>query len=158
MAQETASINMKVIVFQLQQKEYAIRVDHVRGIEKMKHITRVPNTEPYVKGVINLRGVVFPIINLRNRFGFPEETDTDKTRIIIVSVAEKEVGFIVDAAQDVMDIPEDQIESQPGLLENDELEFFTGVIKYQGRLLILLDLEKILVPNMEKGRQSGEEK
>ena len=77
---------MKVIVFQLADKEYAIPVSHVQGIEKLMHITRVPKTPHFVKGVINLRGVVTPIIDLRERFNLPISGDEETTRIIILCV------------------------------------------------------------------------
>ena len=96
---------MKVIIFELMDKEYAIEVDVVQSIERVISMTRVPKTPPYVKGVINLRGVVTPIVDLRVRFGLePKEMD-NSTRIIIVSLEDYDVGLIVDAANDVMDIP-----------------------------------------------------
>ena len=89
--------SIKVIVFQLMDKEYAIPVSQVQGIEKMMHITRVPRTEKFVKGVINLRGVVTPIIDLRERFGLPSAENTESVRIIIVQFDDMEVGFVVDS-------------------------------------------------------------
>ena len=76
-----------------------------KGIEKLMHITRVPKTAHYVKGVINLRGVVTPIIDLRERFGLPVSENEDTTRIIIIQLEDMEVGFVVDSANDVLDIP-----------------------------------------------------
>ncbi|WP_249646215.1 chemotaxis protein CheW, partial [Lysinibacillus sp. D3C2_S12] len=83
-------------------KEYAIPVSHVQGIEKLMHITRVPKTEKYVKGVINLRGVVTPIVDLRERFELPISDHEETTRIIIISLEDMEVGFVVDSANDVI--------------------------------------------------------
>ncbi|MBW4837803.1 MAG: chemotaxis protein CheW, partial [Paenibacillaceae bacterium] len=94
---------LKVIVFKLGHEEYGIDVDKVQTIERMMPITRVPKTYAFVKGVINLRGVVIPVIDLRGRFGLPEAEYSDQTRIIIVSANEMEVGFIVDSANDVID-------------------------------------------------------
>lgn len=148
MSEAVGLSNMKVIVFQLKQKEYAIPVHQIQSIEKVLHITRVPNAVPYVKGVINLRGVVTPIIDLRTRFELEEEEYTESTRIIIVVLGDLEVGFIVDAANDVLDIPSHQIEPQPGVVGTEEAEFITGVAKIDKRLLIIVDLEKIL--NAEK--------
>ena len=137
-------LNTKVIVFQLKQKEYAIPVQQIQSIEKVLHITRVPNTVHFVKGVINLRGVVTPIIDLRARFGLEEEMYTESTRIIIVTLGDMEVGFIVDAANDVIDIPSDCIEPQPDVVGMEEATFITGVVKIDKRLLIIIDLEKVL--------------
>ena len=93
---------IKVIVFQIKDKEYAIPVERVSGIEKLLHITRVPKTVPFIKGVINLRGVITPIIDLRTRFGFEEVEYNDATRIIIIIIDDMEVGLIVDSANDVL--------------------------------------------------------
>ena len=101
----TAEQEIKVIVFQLKNKEYAIPVNRVSGIEKLLHITRVPKTVSFIKGVINLRGVITPIIDLRSRFGFEEIEYNDSTRIIIVVMNGMEVGLIVDSANDVLDLP-----------------------------------------------------
>lgn len=136
--------SIKVIVFQLMDKEYAIPVSQVQGIEKMMHITRVPRTEKFVKGVINLRGVVTPIIDLRERFGLPSSENTESVRIIIVQFDDTEVGFVVDSANDVIDLPVNSIEPQPEVVGVIEEAFISGVAKIDNRLLILLHLDKVL--------------
>ena len=138
--------SIKVIVFQLADKEYAIPVSHVQGIEKLMHITRVPKTEKYVKGVINLRGVVTPIVDLRERFGLPISENEVTTRIIIILLQDMEVGFVVDSANDVLDIAANSIEPQPEVVGSLGEEFISGVAKLDKRLLILLHLEKVLNP------------
>lgn len=137
---------IKVIVFQLADKEYAIPVSYVQGIEKLMHITRVPKTAHYVKGVINLRGVVTPIIDLRERFYLPVSPNEETTRIIIINIGDMEVGFVVDSANDVLDIPAASIEQQPEVVGSLEEEFISGVAKLDKRLLILLHLDKVLNP------------
>jgi purine-binding chemotaxis protein CheW len=143
---QTAVEEIKVIVFRLQEKEYAIPVHQVRAIEKVLHITRVPRTAPFVKGVINLRGVITPIIDLRACFEMEETEYTESTRIIIVSLEEMEVGLIVDAATDVIDIPAANIEPQPEVIGSEKAEYISGVAKMEKRLLILINLEKVLNP------------
>lgn len=135
---------VKVIVFQLKDEEYGVEVDQVRSIERMQHITRVPKTPGFVKGVINLRGVVTPIIDLRKRFGIEEIETNDTTRIIIVAVENIEVGLIVDAANDVVDIPNNVIEPPPVVVGGIEADYLRGVAKMDRRLLILLNLDKAL--------------
>lgn len=137
---------MKVIVFQLIDKEYAIGVDVVQSIEKLLSITRVPKTPSYVKGVLNLRGVVTPIVDLRERFGLEVKEMDDSTRIIIVTLEEFEVGLVVDSANDVLDIPLESIEPQPEVVGAVESEFISGVAKVDKRLLVMLNLEKVLEP------------
>ncbi|HSH25776.1 MAG TPA: chemotaxis protein CheW [Massilibacterium sp.] len=133
----------KVIVFQLENEEYCIPIHQVQGIERMEYITRVPGTYSFVTGVINLRGVVTPIIDLRKRLGLAVSDYNEGTRIIIVSVGEIEVGLIVDAANDVLDLPVHKIEPPPEFEETKE-EYIQGVVNVDQRLLILLNLEKVL--------------
>ncbi|MBY0120673.1 chemotaxis protein CheW [Bacillus sp. S/N-304-OC-R1] len=141
---EAVAGDIKLIVFQLMNKEYAIPVNQVRAIEKIEHITRVPGTERFIKGVFNLRGVITPIIDLRSRFGLQEVEYSDSTRVIIAGLNDLEVGFIVDLANDVIDIPVDSIEPPPEVVGVTEAEYINGVAKIGNRLLILIDLEKIL--------------
>ncbi len=124
--------------------EYAIPVEVVGAIERMQYITRVPKTASFVKGVINLRGVVTPIIDLRERFGMPSIESTDSTRIIIVQMENFSVGFIVDAAYDVLDIPEESIEPAPKVIGTVDADYIEGVAKVGKRLIMLLQLEKVL--------------
>jgi len=136
--------DQKVIVFQLADEEYALSVEQVGSIERMLTITRVPQTAEFVKGVINLRGVVTPVIDLRSRFDIVETEHTDATRIIITYIDEIEVGLIVDAANDVIDIPRQSIEPPPSVVGSVDVNYISGVAKLDDRLLILLDLEKVL--------------
>lgn len=140
------TLEQKVIVFQLKDEEYGIPVQQVRSIEKVQHITRVPRSAPFVKGVINLRGVVTPIIDLRVRFEIEQSEFQDSTRVIIVSANDMEVGLIVDAANDVIDISVDAIEPPPEVVGVVQSEYISGVAKLDKRLLILLNLDKVLNP------------
>lgn len=142
---ETNSVSSrKMIIFQLQEEEYAVDVQQIGSIERMMPITRVPQTPDYVKGVINLRGVVTPIIDLRSRFGMENLTITDATRILIVYLNDIEVGLVVESANDVMDIPSEKIEPNPEVIGSVHAEYIEGVAKIENRLLILLDLHKVL--------------
>ncbi len=139
---------LKVIVFTLAQEEYGIEVDKVRTIERMVPITRVPKTPEFVKGVINLRGIVIPVIDLRGRFGLAETELTENSRIVIVAANELEVGFIVDSANDVMDVMSDAIENPPEVLGGIKAKYISGVAKIgESRLLILLNLIEVLNRN-----------
>ena len=138
------TIDRKVIVFQLNNEEYAVSVDQVGSIERIQPITRVPQTADFVKGVINSRGVVIPVIDLRIRFGLDEIEHSDSTRIIIFYLDDIEVGLIVDVANDVVDIPENIIEPPPEVVGTVHVDYIEGVAKLDDRLLILLDLQKVL--------------
>lgn len=135
---------LKVIVFQINDEEYTVPVNVVGSIERMMPITRVPGTKPFVKGVLNLRGVVTPVIDLRERFGMDEVDATDQTRMITVTINDMNVGLIVDAANDVLDLEEDSIEPPPEVVGTVEAEYIQGVAKLDKRLFILLNLEKVL--------------
>ena len=140
---------LKVILFTLANEHYGVEVDKVRTIERMMPLTRVPKTPPFVKGVINLRGVVIPVIDLRGRFNLPESDYTDNTRIIIVAVKDAskqmEVGLIVDSANDVIDIDSDRIEEPPELVGGIRAKYLRGVAKLKDdRLLVLINLEEVL--------------
>ncbi|GIP46647.1 Chemotaxis protein CheW [compost metagenome] len=136
---------LKVIVFKLGHEEYGIDVDKVQTIERMMPITRVPKTYAFVKGVINLRGVVIPVIDLRGRFGLPEAEYSDQTRIIIVAANEMEVGFIVDSANDVIDLDSDLIDSPPDVVGGIKAKYLHGVARIsEERLLVMLNLSEVL--------------
>lgn len=141
---EEAILENKLIVFRLENEEYALSVQNVGSIERLLPITRVPSTPPFVKGVINLRGVVTPVIDLKRRFHQIDTEFTNQTRIIIINIEDITVGIIVDSANDVVDIDESQIEPPPEVVGMVEVDYITGVVKLDNRLLILLDLEKIL--------------
>lgn len=136
----------KVIVFELANKEYAVEVDVVQGIERVMAITRVPRMPAYVKGVINLRGVITPVIDLRERFEIESKEMDDDTRVIIVSLENYDVGLIVDAANDIVDIPIQSIESQPEVVGSVESDFIAGIAKVEQRLLVILELATVLAP------------
>jgi purine-binding chemotaxis protein CheW len=138
------SEDMKVIVFQLENEEYGIPVQQVRSIEKVQHITRVPRAASFIKGVINLRGVITPIIDLRIRLGLAELSVNDSTRIIIVSNKDMDVGFMVDTANDVIDLGEDTIEPAPDVVGSVQAEYIKGVAKLEKRLIVMIDLEEVL--------------
>lgn len=134
----------KVIVFRLEGEEFAVSVSQVGSIERVLPITRVPGTPPFVKGVTNLRGVITPVIDLKTRFRNETTEFTDSSRIIIVYLDDLTVGIIVDEANDVLDIPERAIEPKPEVINSVDVDYISGVAKIDKRLLILLDLDKVL--------------
>lgn len=136
---------LKVIVFSLAHEQYGVEVEKVKTIERMQPLTRVPKTPAFVKGVINLRGVVVPIIDLRGRFGLPEAEYTDNSRIVIVAVKDLEVGMIVDSANDVVDVDSDAVEQPPEIVGGIRAKYLRGLAKLaDGKLLVLLNLEEVL--------------
>ncbi|GAE31180.1 chemotaxis protein CheW [Alkalihalobacillus hemicellulosilyticus] len=136
--------DLKLIVFQLGDEEYAIEVDYIQSIERMQPVTRIPRTFPFVTGVMNLRGVITPIINLRARFDLDEKEYDESTRILVIQKDEMEMGFIVDGANDVIDIPFEKIEPTPEVVGGVEADYLRGVVKIENRLFTLLNLEKVI--------------
>jgi purine-binding chemotaxis protein CheW len=136
--------SLQMVSFRLAQEEYGIEITKVQEIILMGEITRVPQTPDFIKGLINLRSTVIPIVDLRLRFGMPQEEPTDETRIMVVNVAGKTIGIIVDAVNEVLRISRDQIAPPPPTVAGLGHEYLTGLAKLDKRLLILLDIDKIL--------------
>ncbi len=132
------------LTFVLAGEIYGLGILQVREIIGMTDITAVPRTPEFVKGVINLRGNVVPVIDARLKFGMPEAEQTERTCIIVVDVGETDVGFIVDEVSEVMDIPADQIEDAPSFGADVDTRFILGMSKAGEKVTILLDLAKVL--------------
>jgi purine-binding chemotaxis protein CheW len=136
--------SMQLVSFRLAQEEYGIEITKVQEIILMGEITRVPQTPDYIKGLINLRNTVIPIVDLRLRFGLDQEPVGDETRIMVVNVQGKTIGIIVDAVSEVLRISGDQIAPPPPTVAGLGQEYLTGLVKLDKRLLIMLDIDKIL--------------
>ena len=134
------------VEFKIGQEEYGVDILQVKTIERMMPITRVPKAPKFVEGVINLRGEIVPVIDLRKRFDLPSGETTENTRIIIVSVNEITVGMIVDSATEVVQLSQDAIEPAPSITSSIDSNYLDGVGKIDGKLLILLNVAKLLKP------------
>ncbi|NLX76807.1 MAG: chemotaxis protein CheW [Clostridiaceae bacterium] len=131
------------VVFLIDSDEYGADINKVTIIERMLNVTRVPKTPPYIKGVVNLRGDVIPMMDLRTRFGLPEKEADDDTRIIIVEVDGISYGIIVDSVLEVLQIDESDIENVSGF-SNINADYVNGVAKSDTRLITLLNVEKLI--------------
>ncbi len=136
--------SVQLVSFRLAGEEYGIEIIKVREIILMGEITAIPETPDYVKGLINLRGTVVPIIDLRLRFGLPLGEITDESRIVVVNVAGKTLGIVVDAVDEVLRITGEQIAPPPPTVAGMGREYLIGLAKLGERLLIMLDVDKIL--------------
>ncbi len=139
---------LQVVGFHIGRETFAVPIALVHEIVRLPEITAVPDAPDYIEGVINLRGRIISVVDLRKRFGERDIRPNKKNRILVAEVGNKLVGLIVDAASEVLKIPSSEIELPPNMAQNGELNYVTGVGKLQGRLIVLVDLNKIL--------QSGE--
>ena len=136
--------SMQLVSFRLGQEEYGIEITKVQEIILLGDITRVPQTPDYIKGLINLRNMVIPIVDLRLRFGLPESEPTDETRIMVINIHGKTIGIIVDAVSEVLRVALDQIAPPPPTVAGLGREYLTGLARLEERLLILLDIDYLL--------------
>jgi purine-binding chemotaxis protein CheW len=136
--------SMQLVSFRLVQEEYGIEITKVQEIILMGEITRVPQTPSYIKGLINLRSTVIPVIDLRTRFGLPTQEPTDETRIMVVNMSGKTIGIIVDAVSEVLRVSRDQIAPPPPTVTGLGRNYLTGLVNLENRLLILLNLDTML--------------
>jgi purine-binding chemotaxis protein CheW len=135
---------LQLVSFKVGDAEFGVDILRVQEINKMMELTVVPNTPPFVEGVVNLRGRIIPVINLRSRLGLDEKDYDTETRIIVVDLHDKTIGFIVDEVKEVLRIPKSITEPPPEIVSGVDSEYITAIGKLEDRLLILLDLTKVL--------------
>jgi purine-binding chemotaxis protein CheW len=135
---------LHIVGFRVGRETFGVPIGLVHEIVRVPDITNVPDSPGYVEGVINLRGKIVSVVDLRKRFGEKTITAHKKNRILVAEVEGKMVGLIVDAASEVIKIPESEVDVPPSVFEEGELNYVTGVGKLHGRLVILIDLSKIL--------------
>ena len=138
------SKDLQLVGFRIGRETFGVPIGLVHVIVRVPEITSVPDAPRYVEGVINLRGKIVSIVDLRKRFGESHIEPSRKNRILVAEIQNKMVGLIVDAASEVIRLPEAEIEAPPEVFEDGELKYVTGVGKLNGRLVILVDLTKIL--------------
>lgn len=134
---------VQVVAFKLRREEYGFNILNVKEIKGLTDITRVPFAVDFIKGVINLRGSVLPVIDLKKRLGLQNMPYTADTRIVIVREDDIEVGMIVDAVTEVITLKNEHIDTAKSV-DNESSRFITGIGKEEGRLIILLNLEAII--------------
>lgn len=133
------------VIAKIDEEEYAINIEKVQTIEKVMPITRVPQTENFVKGVINLRGEIIPVISLRAKLGLPEKEYDEDTRIVVLRAYDMLVGMIVDNANEVVDIAEENIDNLAFSESSDEFSKFVNKVgKIKDNVFLILDLKKLL--------------
>ena len=143
-ATENKTMEGKYLTFVLGNEEYGIEILRVREIIGLMEITTVPQTPDYMKGVINLRGKVIPVIDLRLKFSMQEEDHTQETCVIVVEVNSTSIGLIVDSVSEVSDISSEEIEEAPSFGQSIDTDFITGLGKVKDKVIIMLDIGVVL--------------
>jgi len=134
---------LQLVSFRLGDEHFGVEILKVREINRMLEITKVPHSPDFVEGVINLRGTLIPMIDLRKRFGLKTKDHDRQTRVVVAQVDGNTFGFVVDAISGISKIPASTVEAAPPIVAGVDAEYIQGVSKFGDRLLILLDLEKI---------------
>ena len=137
-------MEQQLVIFELAKEFYGVDISTVEAIIKMQPITAVPHAPAFVEGVTNLRGAVLPVMDLRKRFGLSPQAETKDSRIVVVVMGGLKVGIVVDGVSEVLRVVEDSIEPPSPLVSTVDSEFITGIAKVAERLIILLDLSKVL--------------
>jgi purine-binding chemotaxis protein CheW len=139
------SSDLHIVGFRVGRETFGVPIELVLEIVRVPEITSVPDSPDYIEGVINLRGKIVSIIDLRKRFGETEIVNNDrKNRILVAEIDGKMIGLIVDSASEVLKLPASEVEPPPNVFSDDDLNYVTGVGKLHGRLVILINLSKIL--------------
>lgn len=135
----------QLVLFDLANEAYGMDIGVVLEIIRMQQITRVPSTPEFVEGIINLRGNVIPVVDLRKRFNLPVMDQTVDNRIVVVDIDGQGIGMVVDAVQEVIRISTESIEPPSEAITTEESDYLLGIVKLDDRLIILLDMKKVLL-------------
>jgi len=136
--------DLHIVGFRVGAETFGVSIQTVHEIVRIMEITAVPDAPIYIEGVINLRGKIIPVVDLRKRFGEKTITSSKKNRILVTEIGAKMVGLVVDSASEVLKIPPSDIDPPPNVFEEGELNYVTGVAKLGNRLIILVDMSKIM--------------
>jgi purine-binding chemotaxis protein CheW len=137
---------LHLVTFALDREEYGIPVAQVREVIRVGDITRVPQAPAHVRGVTNLRGRILPVVELRSRLGLEPAAPTSRSRIVVVEVRDRVLGLLVDAVLQVVKVPRETVAPTPEEVRSSDTEYLGGVARWNGRLVILLELEQALIP------------
>jgi purine-binding chemotaxis protein CheW len=149
MSTEIVSVSKAYLTFSLGDETFVAPVVRVREILELSKITKVPNAPDYMRGIVNLRGSVLPVVDTRLKFGLPPVADTPKSRIIVLEIKTKEreksvfIGALVDAARDVIELSEEQILPPPSMDDYQKAEFIEGIVEDKGEFIMLIKVDKV---------------
>ena len=140
----------KVVIFKLGNESYGVNIDTVRGIEKVLPVVRIPNSVPYIQGIINLRGSIIPVLSLRNRFRLPDVPDTDRTEFLVTTVGSTVLALKVDEMDSIYDLRTAQIFETPLIVRTPETAYMDEVLLLEDRRLVIVLNTNELLSRQEK--------
>ncbi|NLM73892.1 MAG: purine-binding chemotaxis protein CheW [Clostridiaceae bacterium] len=140
----------QLVIFQIADESFGISITDIFQIINPQEIFKVPNTPPFIEGLLNLRGKVLTVFNLRKRFKMPDKENDESTKILIVNSNGMLLGFIVDSVSEIAKVPDEDIEPAPETLTSFDRRFLSGVAKLGEKLILMLNLEKVLTPDEEQ--------
>ncbi|MCL5958630.1 MAG: chemotaxis protein CheW [Chloroflexi bacterium] len=152
---QTADTEEQLVVFDLGDEVYGVDISRVQEIIRMQTITQVPGAPHFVEGVINLRGKIIPVIDLHRRFGLPSAVADKASRIVVVETQGHVLGMIVDAVSEVLRIPVDCVEPPSPIVAGIDSDYIRAIAKLEGRLIILLQLDKVLTGEQKMALQGS---
>jgi purine-binding chemotaxis protein CheW len=144
MAETAVMSEMQLVVFELAEEQFGLDIATVREIIQMQPVTKIPGAEYFMEGMINLRGVVIPVVDLRKRFGLDSMEYNNDTRIMVISSGGQDIGIIVDSVEEVLRVPSDSIVPPSSVVTSAGSDYLSGIAKLSERLVILLDPERLL--------------
>jgi len=139
----------QLVKFYIADEAFGIGIKQIFQILKPQEVFKVPNTPPFIEGLINLRGKVMTVFNLRKRFNMPDKENDEDTKILVIRMDEYLLGFTVDSVSEIVRVQDEDIVETPPTLTNFDKRFLSGVAKVEEKLILLLNLEKILTPDEE---------
>jgi len=142
----------QLVVFDLAGEAYGVDIESVQEIIRMQNITHVPRTSPYVNGVINLRGKIVPVVDLRKRLALPCSELGEESRIVVVKVEESTLGLIVDAVNEVHRLDDSQVEPISPLVVHVNTDYLLGIVKSSDHLIVLMDLAAVVRADIQSGK------
>jgi len=148
---------VQFVIFQLGESEFGVAINQVLRITRLMDITRVPRAPHFLEGVVNVHGEIVPVLDLKRRFDLPMGEYDDRARILIVEVEDQRVGMIVDSVTEIVRIPTAAIEPPPAMVAQISGVYLTGLGRLDDRLIIILDLSRVLTPEEVKELEQVEE-
>jgi len=144
----------QIVIFQLNHEYFGVNIASVESIIKMLPITAIPHAPDFIKGIINLRGKILPVVDLHKRFSLPVIEENRDGRIVVAAIDEKEVGMMVDGVSEVLTINDEDVEPAPCMVTSIDSSFIVGIAKIDKQLVMLLDLDKVF-SSQEKSEVRG---